>query len=240
MTKRAASKRPSSTRRGGTSTTSARAKKAAVVPRAPGRGKYDRSSSSDERARAQRRLILGAASHVFAERGWANATVEAIVSRAGISRRTFYEHFDDLRDCLKALHERITKTAFRAVEQSVSAQIAPGEMLRFGVTAFLGSIAAFPHVARVLFRVAREAGPEFEAAHEAMMDRFVKLMFEGVAYSHSVGTAQTAPDEVRVFALVAGMEAVAMRYVMRGEEAKALDAAPVIVDMVEKVFSAKN
>ena len=36
--------------------------------------------------------LLDAAGHVFAEMGWANATVEAIVTRAGMSRRTFYEH----------------------------------------------------------------------------------------------------------------------------------------------------
>ena len=33
------------------------------------------------------------------------------------------------------------------------------------------------------------------------------------------------------------MEAVAMRYVMRGEEAKALDAAPILIEMVTKVFA---
>jgi hypothetical protein len=32
------------------------------------------------------------------------------------------------------------------------------------------------------------------------------------------------------------MEAVALRYVMRGEEAKAMEAAPVLVDMVQRAF----
>ena len=215
-------------------------RKEVVVERAPGRGKYDRARSSDEREREQRRLILEAAGHVFAEKGWADATVEAIITRAGISRRTFYEHFDDLRECLLVLHQRITRATFRAVETQVASQSAPGEMLRIGVTAFLGAIAMFPHMARVVFRVARAAGPHFEAAHEAMMGRFVKLVSDGVAHSHALGIAGRAPDEIRVFALVSGMEAVAMRYVMRGEESKALEAAPLIIDMVEKVFSAKQ
>jgi hypothetical protein len=42
--------------------------------------------------------------------------------------------------------------------------------------------------------------------------------------------------ELRVFALVSGMEAVAMRYVLKGEESKALEAGPVLIDMVQKTF----
>ncbi len=32
------------------------------------------------------------------------------------------------------------------------------------------------------------------------------------------------------------MEAVAMRYVLRGEESKAMEAAPVLINMVQRVF----
>ena len=34
-----------------------------------------------------------------------------------------------------------------------------------------------------------------------------------------------------------GMEAVAMRYVLQGQESKALEAAPVLIDMVQKTFA---
>lgn len=205
--------------------------------RAPGRGKYDRNRTPDERQREQRRRLLDAAAHVFSEKGWADATVEAIVTRAGMSRRTFYEHFEDLKDCLLQLHERVTKAAVRAVETHVAGHDDPAELLRLGVTGFLGAIASFPHVARVMFRVVREAGPEFEPMHEQMMARFAKLMSDGVELAHRQGRVREPPDELRVFALCSAMEAVAMRYVMRGEEAKALDAAPILIEMVTKVFA---
>jgi AcrR family transcriptional regulator len=209
--------------------------------RAPGRGKYDRTRSPDERQKDQMRRLLDAAGHVFAEVGWADATVEAIVNRAGMSRRTFYEHFDDLRECLMTLHQKVSKVSFRAVESSVHAQTDPPEKLKMGVTAFLGGIAMFPHMARVMFRVIRSAGPEFETAHEQMMARFAKLVLDGVLSSFDHGGRGKMPAdgqvELRVFALVSGMEAVAMRYVHRGEEAKALEAAPVLIDMVQKTFA---
>jgi AcrR family transcriptional regulator len=211
--------------------------------RAPGRGKYDRSRSADERQKDQQRRLLEAASIVFAEMGWADATVEAIVNRAGMSRRTFYEHFDDLKDCLLVLHQKVSKLSFRAVENQVQAQTDPPEMLRMGIMAFLGGIAMFPHMARVMFRVVRSAGPEFERVHEQMMARFAKLVLDGVEASFESGRGHgkrpaDGQVELRVFALVSGMEAVAMRYVMRGEEAKALEAAPILMDMVQRTFRA--
>jgi AcrR family transcriptional regulator len=209
--------------------------------RAPGRGKYDRTRSPNERQKDQMRRLLDAAGHVFAEVGWADATVEAIVNRAGMSRRTFYEHFDDLKECLLVLHQKVSKVSFRAVESSVHAQSSPPEKLTMGITAFLGGIAMFPHMARVMFRVVRSAGPEFESAHEQMMARFAKLVLDGVLSSFDHGGKGRLPAdgqvELRVFALVSGMEAVAMRYVSQGEESKALEAAPVLIDMVQKTFA---
>jgi AcrR family transcriptional regulator len=206
------------------------------VDRAPGRGKYDRAATPDARQKEQLRRLLEAAGFVFAEKGWAGATVEAIVSRAGMSRRTFYEHFDDLRECLLVLHQKVTRASFRAVEAQVQAVDSPPDMLENGVTALLGGIAMFPHMARVMFREVRAAGPEFEKIHEAMMARFAKLVFDGVQKSYNRGLAKVPPDELRVFALVSAMEAVGMRYVLRGEEGKALEAAPILIDMVRRTF----
>jgi len=215
------------------------ARKEPAVVRAPGRGKYDRGRTPDQREREQRGRLLESAGHVFAERGWADASVEAIVTRAGMSRRTFYEHFDDLRHCLLTFYEGATKRAFKAVELAVEgASPDPTDRLRTGVTGFLGGITMFPHVARVIFRVARSAGPDFEAAHERVMDRFARLVHHGVAAAHAIGRTRLPPDELRVFALVSAMEAVAMRFVLRGEEARALEAAPVLIDMVERAFGA--
>ncbi|MBX3233018.1 MAG: TetR/AcrR family transcriptional regulator [Labilithrix sp.] len=209
--------------------------------KAPGRGKYDRARTQDEREREQLSRLLDAAGHVFAEVGWADATVEAIVSRAGMSRRTFYEHFDDLRDCLLVFQQKATNRAFRAVEMAVQgASGEPGERLRLGVMGFLGGIAAFPHVARVIFRVVRSAGPEFEPVHDDVIARFAKLFHDGLVDAHARGWTELPPDEIRIFAVVSALEAVAMRFVARGEESKALEAAPALIDMVERTFGANR
>jgi AcrR family transcriptional regulator len=55
-------------------------------------------SGGDARAR-----MLDALVELVCERGYGNVSVGLVVARARTSRRTFYEQFDDLRECLEAV-----------------------------------------------------------------------------------------------------------------------------------------
>ena len=208
----------------------------AAPSRAPRRGQHDRSLSGAERAAQQRRRLMRAGVKIFAHLGYGGATVDAIVREAGTSRRTFYEHFDDLRDLLLRLHEQAGTRAFRAVEQHVLAQDHPSDQLRAGVEAFLGLIDQFGDEARVLFREVSALGPEHQVRREALLGRFATLMFAGVARSYAMGIAKRPPDELRIFAFVAAIEAIGMRYVERGDEARALEAVEPLVDLIRRAF----
>lgn len=181
--------------------------------------------------------MFAAATHVFAKRGFAATTVDMIVAEAGVSRRTFYEHFDDLKDVLLQLHDRIANASFRAIQAMVEGQHHPNDQLRAGVEAFLGLVANFGDQSRVLFREVRAAGPEHEVRREAVLARFAALLFAGVARANVMGIATKPPDELRIFALVAAMEAVAMRYVERNDAARATEAVAPLVDMVIRTFA---
>ena len=99
------------------------------------RGKYDRTQTVVSRRRDQRRALLAAASAVFARVGFPQANVEAVITHAGMSRRTFYQHFDDLHDVLAAVHEASGKFALRYVEEQLKATRAPQERLANGIRA---------------------------------------------------------------------------------------------------------
>jgi len=53
----------------------------------------------------QRARIVAAAAETLAERGCGAITVEEIACRAGVSRKTFYEHFEEREGCLIAAIE---------------------------------------------------------------------------------------------------------------------------------------
>ncbi len=78
----------------------------------PASKRVAQAPTSGRVAEIQRQRILGAMAQVAAERGAANVTVAHIVARAGISRRTFYELFEDRETCLvAALDEAIAAAA---------------------------------------------------------------------------------------------------------------------------------
>src|ERR687896_2755529 len=56
-------------------------------------------------AASQRTRLLEAVGRAVTERGYAAATIDDIVRGAGVSKKTFYEHFRDKLDCFLAAYE---------------------------------------------------------------------------------------------------------------------------------------
>ncbi|HEY7829106.1 MAG TPA: TetR family transcriptional regulator [Solirubrobacteraceae bacterium] len=84
-------------------------------------GKGETSGVGREKvSEIQRARILGAMTEVAAERGAANVTVAHVVARSGVSRRTFYELFEDREACFLAAFDdagaRIAAQVVRAYE----------------------------------------------------------------------------------------------------------------------------
>ncbi|MCC7074990.1 MAG: TetR family transcriptional regulator [Deltaproteobacteria bacterium] len=187
------------------------------------RGRYDRSKSASARNKAARRAVVAAASAVFAARGYAGASVEDVVRAAGISRRTFYQHFDDLADALAAVHDAAGRFAVVRVEQAVAAAASPSAKLERGLAALLSLVSENPGLARALFSEARLAGPRLEARQEKLRAHFAALLRRVLQEARAQGELARAPDELAVIALIAGVEAVGAHLAKHG--APGLEAA---------------
>ena len=57
----------------------------------------------ERRAQETRRSIVGAAERVFGRKGYGEATVDDIISEAGISRGAFYHHFSNKKEVFRGL-----------------------------------------------------------------------------------------------------------------------------------------
>ncbi|HVW46135.1 MAG TPA: helix-turn-helix domain-containing protein [Solirubrobacterales bacterium] len=99
---------------------------------------------------SQRARILDAMVACCAEKTYAETTIADLVSRAGVSRTTFYKLFTDKRDCFDAAVtrciERVAATLARAAEGCDS----PAEATRRATVAGLELLAAEPELALVL------------------------------------------------------------------------------------------
>jgi AcrR family transcriptional regulator len=85
----------------------------------------------------QRARIIAAMTEVACERGASNVTVAHVVERAGVSRRTFYELFDDREDCFVAAFEQALRRAAELVLPAYRAEGRWSERIRAALVALL-------------------------------------------------------------------------------------------------------
>jgi AcrR family transcriptional regulator/DNA-binding MarR family transcriptional regulator len=70
-----------------------------------GRRPGDRSDGREHLLQVQRGRMITAMTEVVAEHGMSKLSVASVVARSGVSRRTFYEIFEDAQECLLAALE---------------------------------------------------------------------------------------------------------------------------------------
>jgi AcrR family transcriptional regulator len=142
---------------------------------APGRRRADQlpggrhGLSREAVAESQRERLLKSMTVTVGKRGYRDAHITEVVDRAGVSRRTFYEHFEGKEECFAAAYER-------AMQQLVMKTLGASETetewvdgLRAGLAAMLKAVARHREAARVCFVEILAAGPQaIERRNEAM------------------------------------------------------------------------
>src|SRR5918995_4482191 len=98
---------------------------------------------------SQRTRLLEAVGRAVAERGYAAATIDDVVRRAGVSKKTFYDHFADKQDCFLAAYEAASEELLARVEEAHAGDGDWLERTRAGIAAYLRWLAADPALARV-------------------------------------------------------------------------------------------
>ncbi|MEY2863116.1 MAG: hypothetical protein RLY58_823 [Pseudomonadota bacterium] len=125
------------------------------------------------------RLMQGLALSV-AEKGYVDTTIADIVRHARVSRRTFYQHFNDKKECLLYSYR---KTSFHTLEQvslavQASRQVTHDlvEHVRQGVTVFLLLINSQPRYMQVLMTEILLAGHQGLVVRREVMNQFSQLL----------------------------------------------------------------
>lgn len=129
----------------------------------------------------QRVRLLSAVVEVCVERGAANLTVSEIVGRAGVSRRTFYELFDDSEACLlDALDEAIATAAARVLE-AYDPHARWRERIAAALDALLGFLDDEPEVGRLLMVESLAAGPRALERRARVLEAIIAAVDAGRA-----------------------------------------------------------
>ena len=149
------------------------------VSRDGARGEVDRSGGRDGVAEIQRARIIAALIAVARERGASRVTVAHIVTRSGVSRRTFYELFEDREDCFLAAFDLAVRSAAQRV---LPAYDAPGRW-RGRIRAGLGALLAFlddePGMGALCVVEALAAGPAALERRARVVQALIYAVDEG-------------------------------------------------------------
>ena len=128
----------------------------------------------------QRERILSAAAQAAAELGYTDMTVEAIIARAGVSRRTFYEHFKNKEDAFLSAYDAVVHQQARHIRRAYVNQTTARERLRAGVRAYLHLTASEPESARMCTVEVLAAGPRALTRHNQAMAMFAEIIEDNI------------------------------------------------------------
>ncbi len=128
----------------------------------------------------QRERILSAVAAAAAELGYAEMSVDAIIARAGVSRRTFYEHFANKEDAFIAAYDAVVRQQARHIRRAYFKETTVQERLRAGLTAYMQFMAGEPETARMCIVEVLAAGPRAMARRNEAMQMFAEIIEDNI------------------------------------------------------------
>jgi AcrR family transcriptional regulator len=130
-------------------------------------------------ARSQRERLLEAAVRVVAEKGYRATTVADLTGKAGISRTTFYEMFEDKEACFLAAYDNAVDALVRRIARAYEAEEGWPRRVRAGLATLLEAFAEEPELARLALLDVGAAGPAAQRRYRAALQRLTPLFDEG-------------------------------------------------------------
>jgi AcrR family transcriptional regulator len=98
----------------------------------------------------QRERLLEATVAAMAERGYSELSVKDLIDRAGISRRTFYQFFNDKLDCVFAAHQMAFSHLSQAIVDACGSRAEWAERVDAAIGAALEFAARSPNEAHLI------------------------------------------------------------------------------------------
>jgi AcrR family transcriptional regulator len=168
-------------------------------------------------AEHQKRRLEGAMVEAVARHGFAATTLNELVGVAGVSKSTFYEHFDNKLDCFLATFDEIVREVATRVEEAYRR---PGDFrarLSNALTVFMDLVVDEPAAASLTAVESLTLGAGGVARREQGSRAFERMVRQ--SFDHSSSPVEISDVVVR--AIVAGIRGVVYRH-LRDNDAAAL------------------
>lgn len=182
-----------------------------------GEGKFPsgiRSLPSDLVSAIQRERLLAAMLRATAQLGYREVSVQDVLERAGVSRPTFYEHFENKDDCFLAAFDTVAARLRQRLESASEEGETWRERLRLALEELLRFVADEPDAAMSLIVDARAACPPALLHRDDLLDHFASCLDTQVRAESASGDQ---PAAIAAAGIVGGIEALLYSRLNRGE-----------------------
>jgi len=178
----------------------------------------------------QRRRLIDAAWRVFEEASEDRVTVADIVSEAGMSSRSFYQHFSSKEDLIAQMVEDVGGAILAAVAADFREPLAdPGAQAARALQTFLERL---PSVAIDLTRLEGTIGGRVVRLRQRVVRALTEVVHDHMVRLHETGGAPRRPERAEVEVLIAGIAELGLRYYSEGRRADLLELQPTLVRLL--------
>lgn len=161
----------------------------------------------------QRERMLAAMLVTVNELGYRTLTVQDVLSRAGVSRPTFYEQFDDKEDCFLAAFDAAAARMRKRLDATLDeVDGAWRDRFRAGLRELLRFVAEDPDAARTLIVEARASSPAGLRRRDELLDGFASCID-----AEARENLDESPSAIAAAGVVGGIESILYARLQKGE-----------------------
>jgi|GEM_PF-1782645 len=212
----------------------ARRARAAKEPVPDGAVKRPRGRPALPREQQRRRLVEGAW-RAFERSRYEKASVADIVREAGMSTRSFYEHFASKEDLVAAIVEEIAERLLVELEAILAE---PADDLASQSDAALRAfLERLPTAAIDLERLGGNAGRRIGEVRRRLVQAITDLLLRHLERLHREGRLVREPTRPAVELVLTGIEGLALRYYGDGRREELLAMRPALLRTLFRVLA---
>lgn len=176
--------------------------------------------------RNQRERLFGGMVIAIAEHGYEQTRVADVLEASGVSRNTFYKHFDNKHACFVATVEAILSLAMERVAAAYKREGPWTEQLGGAFESMVEMIVSQPAAARLCFVEIYAAGPEAID----VVDRLAGDLEEMVVLAFHCSPERAGMPRELIRAGVGGLRKIARTRLRLGTECELVDLAPGLLE----------
>lgn len=185
------------------------------------------------------RLVEGLLAAI-ADKGYVDTTIMDIVRHARMSKRTFYEHFEDKDACFLASYQAVSERALLAIASAVDSKQPWEHQIHAATRAYLGVLEDNAALTRTFLLEIHAAGSRALKLRREIHQRFADLLRGLVQVSRRAHPQLRSLSPAMAIALVGGINELVLAALEGNRAARLHGIEKTAVDLVRAVLLAPD